>query len=355
MCKDRFKLSDSDDTTSSSTFSIGSSDSSMLSTIQEEDSNSIGTNDFKSYDEYEKRKLSAVAISGERLYLQALDMRRRLAENNPTECRNIPTAIEYDRIPSIREGKIIDTRPPTSVKYPRNENLKQGVGSTAIISSSNVNTLDSVRSTFDTHSSRICGTTESHPKTVRWGNVTQIEEIKFNTDTDNIAEYKKVFISEIACNRLYLEGLERDKRLALLRNRCLMRCPKLSLAATARPSQFLSNDKLSKCNRKISKGYDNLGPGLQKILSRRKSSRTNAFQRLYSLSKPMQEDGKKRRENVGKPEQIEKEISIYSKGKISIAHAVRLYYIGMRQLVNLEHRRIKASGPGVYKSRLVQL
>jgi len=163
-------------------------------------------------------------------------------------------------------------------------------------------------------------------KTVRWSNVIQMKDVKFKIDPDpgNVlgTEKKKLSISEIAGNRLYLKGIEREKRLALLRSNYHFKYKKDEYYKVHAPHQP-SNFSVDTC------------------------------QRLYNLSRPMQVQGKKRRESIVNERKKGKDLWVHPTGKISTSDATRLYHDGMRQIITLERRRINASHSKVYKSYLI--
>ena len=101
---------------------------------------------------------------------------------------------------------------------------------------------------------------------------------------------------------------------------------------------------------------------LKTVLGRKRTNRNSfecdsndvdSFQQLYDLSKPLQEDEKNRRKDIEEASAKRNEVWVPPSEKVSIANSTRLYSKGMRQIVALERRRIKASEPGEYLSRLV--
>ena len=144
----------------------------------------------------------------------------------------------------------------------------------------------------------------------------KMKDNKLNEDNDNIVGY-----------RLYLEGIERKKRLALLKKEYYK--PKLPLKTAL--GRKRTNRNSFECD----------------------SNDVDSFQQLYALSKPLQEDGKNRRKDIEEASAKRNEVWVPPSEKVSIANSTRLYSKGMRQIVALERRRIKASEPGEYLSRLV--
>jgi len=135
--------------------------------------------------------------------------------------------------------------------------------------------------------------------------------------------------SKIVRDRLYLEGIKRKKRLALLKKENYK--PNLPLETELERKRIDTNG--FKCD----------------------SSSVEHFQQLYALSKPLQEDGKKRRKDIEEASTKRNEAWIHPSEKIPIADSTRLYHIGMRQHAALERRRIEASKPSEYMPRLYKV
>lgn len=154
-----------------------------------------------------------------------------------------------------------------------------------------------------------------------------------NVYNDNSIEQEKLSVSEMAGCRLYLEALRRKERLALLRKEHNNHQPNLLLVNSSTVSESRGDDKNgvesgSKCGEK--------------------------FQRLYALSKRMQEDGKKRRKDIEEAIAKAHEEWTHPTDKISIVESTRLYYMGMQQIIDRERKVMKASKPGQYKPRALR-
>ena len=108
---------------------------------------------------------------------------------------------------------------------------------------------------FVKNSSANCVKKGRHPKTDRWSDVIKMKDNKLNEDNDNIVGY-----------RLYLEGIERKKRLALLKKEYYK--PKLPLETVFERRRIDTNS------------------------SERDSNSIEHLRQLYVLSKLSQEDGK---------------------------------------------------------------
>jgi len=156
-----------------------------------------------------------------------------------------------------------------------------------------------------------------HPKTIRRSSVIQTKDNKLNKDSDKSMGRGKGSPSKIAGYRLYLEGIERKKRLALL-----------------------------------IKEYYKPNLPLENVLERKKidtngfecdSNSVEHFQQLYALSKALRKDGEKRRKDIEEASTKRNKVWIHPSEKISIADSTRLYYMGMRQYAALERRRVEAS------------
>jgi len=149
-------------------------------------------------------------------------------------------------------------------------------------------------------------------KSVRWSEVVQMKDIKFNIEPSE----RNLSVSEIAGHRLYLEGIERENRLALLRKKYYAE----RRTNTAAPHE---------------------------------SKSIKTCERLYSLSRSKQEIGKKRRKDILTANQKAKEPYAHPTTKISIADATRLYTVGIKQKIALELRRIESAESREYKSNLI--
>lgn len=138
-------------------------------------------------------------------------------------------------------------------------------------------------------------------KSVRWSQVVQMKDVKFKIDRErNEDGTVKLSISEIAGTRLYLKGIERENRLALLRKK------------------YLSDGNKDGCHKASS--------------FRPKNCCTETCQRLYNLSKPMQEDGKRRRESIIRARKTRgKKVWIHSTRNISRDEATHLYRTDVRK------------------------
>jgi len=284
----------------STNFSMDSSDSSentsvdSLSIIEnmDADTDSISTTDFegtadiKDYVEYEQCKVSVSELACKRLYFMGVErskrhflLRERLSE-------------------SIDKGHYTTS------------NL---VDNTSSLRKNGLEAMSSVKSTSNTKSSASYVKKARYPKT---------KVNKVNEDPDKGMGQGKCSTSEIVGYRLYLEGIERKKRLALLRKE--YHKPKLSLETAFERKRIDTNG--SECG---SDGVDH-------------------FQQLYALSKPLREGGRKRRKDIEEASTKRNEVWIHPSEKISIADSTRLYYTGMSELVVLERRRIEASESGEY-------
>jgi len=144
--------------------------------------------------------------------------------------------------------------------------------------------------------------------------------------------------SEIAGNRLYQKGIEREKRLALLRKH-------YHLHHTHRPSLLgFTNINNTPTNSTMTTQFSS---------ANNNTSCIETCERLYALSKPRQEQNKKRRHDILKAILKRKETWVHTTKKISSTDASRLYYNGMRQVTALERRRSMASQSFKYKSYVV--
>ena len=144
--------------------------------------------------------------------------------------------------------------------------------------------------------------------------VLEADSGKFSLDNDDIPRLGEPPVSGFTGDRLILKGMERDKRLTLLRKEY---------------QNYQSKPKLIFANRQESKGID--------------TSKVSKTQQLYALSKPKQGDGKKRRKAIEKAIAKANKVWDHPKEKISIEDSTRLYYMGMRQLISREQRRIESS------------
>jgi len=191
----------------------------------------------------------------------------------------------------------------------------------------------------------------------------QMNDIKPTVHPDNNKGRGRLSVSEIAGCRLHLKSMERNKRLALLRKE--KNQSKLNLQTIARPLSLMSKIdhnstpsytrlcKQAELNRRKSEGLTSNGTDIFNISSCCGWNGDRPFQRLYALSKSMQEDGRKRRKSIAEASEKAKEVWTHPTEKISIADSTRLYYIGMRKYIALEQRIIETSEPGVYKTRLI--
>jgi len=290
------------DTNSISTadFEDGSANASvvMQSTIQKEDT-SINTAEYEYYRNYEHYKLSASELASKRLYFMAVERSKRIlilgeTLSELTDKRHYTNSTRIDNARSVRKN-----------------------GSEA---------MSSVKCVPDTNSTANCVKKGRHPKTVRRSSVIQTKDNKLNKDSDKGMGQGKDSPSKVVRYRLYLEGIERKKRPALLRKE--HHKPNLPLESVLERKRIDTNG--FECD----------------------SNSVEHFQQLYALSKPLQEDGKNRRKSIEEASTKRNEVRIHPSEKIAIADSARLYYMGMRQNAALERRRIEASEPGEYMSRL---
>lgn len=254
------------------------------------------------------------------------------AQNCTTEL-TVPADTEYGTISIIRKrsrhsvGAV--TQAPTSMQntHAHQDNWKHGGGThnhTIITEDDDTNKNNNNDACFITKQPN---QRKSVTKSVRWSNVIQMKDVKFIIAPDShnkrCTKNKKLSVSEIAGNRLYLKGVEREKRLALLRKSYHLKWKKDGYDKVHSPYQT-SNCCIDTC------------------------------QRLYNLSRPMQEEGKKRRETIVKEREKGKDVFVHPPGKISINAATRLYRDGMKKLISLEQRRSMASDSKVFKSYLIR-
>jgi len=204
-----------------------------------------------------------------------------------------------------------------------------------------------------TRMARLAGNHPTDPIRMRNGTVSTVSNTGSGTPS----------ISEIAGYRLHLKAMERNTRLALLKEKYRKHEPKPYLEAVKRPLLLQSNvdsSEIAGCRlhlkamerRKrlfalqMEKDHKH-EPKLILEATPRKSSRCDScsvvFHRLYNVSKPMQEDGCARRKNIIEASAKLDEVWTFPTEKINIADSHRLYHMGMRQLIALEQRRIEAS------------
>lgn len=182
---------------------------------------------------------------------------------------------------------------------------------------------------------------------------------------DNNIDQERPSISEIAGYRLHSKGIERNERLVLLKNEYHKQQLKLNLETVERnlslpqtvdyistPCHIRLYNQAERYRRK-SEGLKSKETDILKVTSRCGWNGDEPFQRLYARSKPMQENGRKRRENIVKACEKAKEVWIHPTEKISLADATRLYYIGLRKHITRKERSIEASNPGVHKSHII--
>lgn len=337
--------------TTSTTFSMDSSCNSMMSTIYEGDDCSMSSTDSESNNDYQRHRNFDSENTGESRYLQALDRSRqlemRIRADTMKALPNRTHAMKIE-ISNAETMYSIDRIPFTTKRFPQNCS----------------GTFPTMRA-LNAQSSPTYNVTKI-PLKFGVSNTIQMGRTKVETKKAKaLSSFKNASISETASNRLYLKGLEREKRLALLRNRRFSHL-RSTLASTERSPTSLSNTQFNSASCKFAQSYKTLKRGqissevynngdddAHKGHSHSKPSRIKYTQRLYALSKPMQEDGKKRREKIVRAQKETKEGRKHPKGKIGRVAASRLYYVGMGQLVALEQKRIMASEPGVYQSRLL--
>jgi len=324
----------------------------------------------------EMYNVNTIELAGDRLYRQAIERNERmvmLAGKSPTDTQELRHDI---------------TTVNTIAKSPLNGNLRQkGKRMKNRIKHIRKNAskaiIRSVRSTFDEYCSINYAKIERYPKTVSQGSVSQTKHINLNVDPDNCAKIesypkplsqssvsqtkninlnvdpdnnkrrRKKCTPQIDGCPAHLKAIEKNEILGSLMKSDHNRQPTLIVVPVARPSSLLSNTnrdstpsyiqscKLDQCNHTRS---EKRGSDIESDIPHYVSNGVEAYQRLYALSKPKQEKGRKRRNDIALASKKARDKWTHPTGKICKADATRLYYLGIRQL---ERRRIKASGPSV--------
>ena len=183
------------------------------------------------------------------------------------------------------------------------------------------------------------------------------KEIGINApiELNSIAQMESV--SEKAGQRLYLQALETKRKIedARKNNAAIIR-PRLEMATRRHKSTKLQQTNAVPRYLQLyesSKGKKLDNERVEKTQLPRVVAPNEGCNRLYDLSKQMQQKGKERREEI-----VKSKVKVYfplETRKIPIDQAVRMYDRGMRCLVSLEVKRIEAGmRRGVmYDSKLV--
>ena len=320
-------------------------------------------------------KQSVSEIAGCRLHSEAMERKKRLELLRIAYHKHQPVLILLtSSSPSLIQSK--------DIKFSVDTNNSLGKGNMSISEIAGCRLHEKAREREKRLASIRKECHEYQPKLIL--ETRSMKDIKVNVDTNNNPGQGDSSTSEIAGYRLYLEAIKRNKRLALLRKECHEYQPKLiletgsmkdikvnldstnntgqgdsSISEIAGCRLYLEAIKRNKRLALLKKMYQKYEPRTKLILETKQGSRGTAtncveqFQRLYALSKPMQESGKQRRKDIERA-RVKKEVFIHPTEKISTADSTRLYYLGMKQIAALEQRRIVASESGEYKSPITQ-
>jgi len=141
--------------------------------------------------------------------------------------------------------KTVDTRsPPQVAQSPPSDSLRQGAENVSLIRKNSVRTMGVMKATSYAHTPTKRTKRGRQSKSIRWSKKIQMKDIKFKVDPDTDTGPRVMSISEITGCRLYLEATERNKRLALRREKHHKHEPKLILKSTARPSPLVPNEDI---------------------------------------------------------------------------------------------------------------
>eukprot|EP00555_Chaetoceros_dichaeta_P008545 CAMPEP_0198261582 /NCGR_PEP_ID=MMETSP1447-20131203/10277_1 /TAXON_ID=420782 /ORGANISM="Chaetoceros dichaeta, Strain CCMP1751" /LENGTH=377 /DNA_ID=CAMNT_0043949547 /DNA_START=151 /DNA_END=1284 /DNA_ORIENTATION=+ len=318
LCNHHLSSSESPESPSSSSSSIDSTESTSICQMDTDSTNSITDTDFEEFnDKYEQRSKPSQSQTNNNLKLslvkkspQTISIIRKLhrhsGNNNNNNNNNSMTNANPNDAPTSPDTHTIQPLHFNQQQQPHNNN------------NNNNNNND-----------------YSFTKSVRWSNMVQMKDVKFEVDSlpDGNRRHRELSISEIAGNRLYQKGIEREKRLALLRKHYHLR-------RTHRPSLLGFTNNHNNHNHTLTNST------MTTQFSSNHHNNTSCIEtceRLYALSKPRQEQGKKRRHDILKAILKRKETWVHTTKKISSTDASRLYYNGMRQVTALERRRSMAS------------
>jgi len=159
---------------------------------------------------------------------------------------------------------------------------------------------------------------------------------------------KNVSTSEVAGNRLYRQAKETQRKIESAREKATIPSPRqLDLATRGRTSRDPSPSSRPRYMQLYEQGAKQSRKSASPAPGRRRKSQVprhptpiEGCDRLYALSKPRQEEGKRRKEEI---EQSKIAPPPPEFGVISASEGAKIYDRGMKHLISLEMKRMEAA------------
>lgn len=301
--------------------------------------------------------------AGERLYNQAMQRIHRLEslkrESHQASAKsNISTAVSS----STRAGERLYNE--GTKRMQRMKSLKKESNHTNVTTVGNLSnrrlctTPQRLRGIADEDDERSTNTAPpSYMRVVEKGQL-MTDDRTTTTSSSSSSSSSSYHSSIVAGNRLFNQAMERFERLdAIKRKGQEVPQVNLTLHTTRRNTKCSSRSRSSVKPRYLhlyeqSKVKSRRQGSIESPVSSTSSDRStnsnssdnSSFDRLYNLSYSQQLEGKKRREEIAKASRAREEIPcLYMNGKISPKEAEKLYYRGIRHLIDLDIRRIESA------------